>query len=123
MADLLRVNALVLIVEDDGVLRRLVTRVIAAAGFDVLEAANADEAMGKLERHARIRVVFTDVDMPGSMNGLVLASAIRDRWPPMKIIIASGQRPSDYELPTRGVFLSKPYDGDMLVDTLRTMAA
>ena len=123
MASLPRVNALVLVVEDDRVLRGLVTRVITAAGFDVMESANADEALGKLERHAGIRIVFTDVDMPGSMNGLTLANAVRGRWPPMKIIVASGQRPSAQELPPRGVFLPKPYDGAVLVETLRAMAA
>ena len=120
----MHVKPVVLLVEDDGALRRVLTRLIEAAGLDVMEAANADEAIGKLERHAGIRIVFTDVDMPGAMNGLKLANAVRGRWPPMKIVIGSGRRrPRDHEIPLRGVFLSKPYDGDVLVSTLRTMSA
>ena len=120
----MHVRPVVLLVEDDGALRRIVTRLIESAGLEVMGAANADEAIGKLERHAGIGIVFTDVDMPGSMNGLRLANAVRSRWPPMKIIVASGcRRPPDDELPPHGVFLSKPYDGDVLMSTLRTMAA
>lgn len=124
MAGFLKEKAVVLVVEDDGNLRKLVTRLIQAAGFDVLEAATADEAIEILERHAAVRIVFTDIDMPGSMNGIRLAAAVRGRWPPIEIIITSGrQRLRDVDLPPRGVFISKPYEGDRLVETLRVMAA
>ena len=124
MAGPLHVNPIVLLVEDDDALRRVLTRLIEAVGLDVMEAANADEAIERLEHNAGIRIVFTDVDMPGAMNGLRLANAVRGRWPPMKIVIGSGgRRPRDHEIPLRGVFLSKPYDGDTLVETLKAIAA
>ena len=64
------------------------------AGFEVIEAASADEAMRIFERRSDIRVVFTDIQMPGSMDGLKLAHAVRDRWPPIKIIVTSGREPT-----------------------------
>jgi CheY-like chemotaxis protein len=81
----------VLIVEDELLLRMDAVDVIEAAGFDVVEAANADEAIAILEARLDITVVFTDIQMPGSMDGLKLAQAVRGRWPPIKIIATSGQ--------------------------------
>src|SRR4051794_18640125 len=80
----------ILVVEDETFIRFDAGDMLRAAGFDVLEAVNADEAILMLERHSDIRLVFTDIDMPGSMNGLKLAAAVRDRWPPVKIIATSG---------------------------------
>ena len=80
----------VLIVEDEFLLRIDAAEVIAAAGFEVIEAANADEAIEVLEARRDIMVVFTDIQMPGSMDGLKLARAIRGRWPPIKIVATSG---------------------------------
>jgi CheY-like chemotaxis protein len=79
-----------LVVEDETFVRMDVVEMLRVAGFDVLEAANADEAIGMLERSTDIRLVVTDIDMPGSMNGLKLAAAVRDRWPPVSIIATSG---------------------------------
>jgi CheY-like chemotaxis protein len=85
----------VLIVEDEFLVRMDAVDMIAAAGFQVAEAANADEAIGILEARRDITVVFTDIQMPGSMDGLKLARAVRGRWPPIKIVAtlaASGLR-------------------------------
>ena len=71
----------VLIVEDELLIRMHAVDMIESAGFDVVEAENADEAIAILERRADITVVFTDVNMPGSMDGLKLAAAVRGRWP------------------------------------------
>jgi CheY-like chemotaxis protein len=116
-------QALVLVVEDDAFLRMVVIALIKKAGFDVVEAANADEAIRILERRTDIRIVFTDIDMPGSMDGLKLAEAVRGRWPPIEIIVTSGHpRARNRALPARGVFLAKPYDCNEVVATLKLLA-
>jgi len=83
---------------------------IQDAGYETIEAADADSAIAILEARKDIRIVFTDIHMPGSMNGRRLARAIRDRWPPIEFVLTSGftkLRVSD--MPERGVFLAKPY--------------
>jgi CheY-like chemotaxis protein len=100
----------VLIVEDEMVIRWGAVKMAEDAGFEVLEAANADEAIEILESRNDIRLVFTDIHMPGSMDGLKLAHAVRDRWPPIKIIVTSGREmPTKDDLPEGGRFLAKPY--------------
>lgn len=85
---------------------------VEEAGFQAVEAADADEAVTILETRTDIRIVFTDIDMPGSMNGMKLAAAVRDRWPPIEIIIVSGQvRLSEGDLPERSVFFPNPTIG------------
>ena len=80
----------VLIVEDELLLRMNAVDMIKSAGFEVVEAENADEAIEILEVRRDITVVFTDIQMPGSMDGLKLARAVRGRWPPIKIVATSG---------------------------------
>jgi CheY-like chemotaxis protein len=110
----------VLIVEDEPLVRLCAVETVEAAGFTVIEAANADEAIRILEDRSDIRVVFTDIHMPGSMDGLKLAHAVRDRWPPIKIIVTSGrERVADQELPAGGRFFAKPYDPAQIQETLR----
>jgi CheY-like chemotaxis protein len=115
---------LVLVVEDDELIRLNAVDLIECAGFDVIEATDADKAIDILLARADIAVVFTDIDMPGSMDGLKLAAAIRNRWPPIEIIITSGKlTPSPQSLPARSRFLAKPYNGERLVETIRAFAA
>ncbi len=112
----------VLIVEDEFLLRMDAMDMVAAAGFEVLEAANADEAIEILEARPDVAVVFTDIQMPGSMDGLKLARAVRGRWPPIKIVATSGQievKPTD--LPEGGRFLPKPYSPTEVTGMLREM--
>lgn len=112
----------VLIVEDDVLIRLHAAQIIEEAALDVIEAANADEAIAILEARSDITVLFTDIQMPGSMDGLKLAAAVKGRWPPIKIIATSGRvhvRPGD--LPEGGRFLSKPYDPMQLTATLREL--
>ena len=79
-----------------------------AFGFSVYEAGNADEAIALLELHSDIRAVFTDVDMPGSMDGLKLAHYVRGRWPPVKLIITSGQpKPMLEDMPAGSGFIPR----------------
>jgi CheY-like chemotaxis protein len=113
----------VLVVEDDFLIRMNAAEMIADAGFNVVEAANADDAIVILENRLDITIVFTDIQMPGSMDGLKLAAAIGGRWPPIKIIATSGLvdvRPDD--LPEGGRFLPKPYSPELIVRTLRELA-
>lgn len=110
----------VLIVEDEFLIRMDAVDMIRSGGFEVVEAKDADEAIEILERRLDITVVFTDVHMPGSMDGLKLAAAIRGRWPPIKIVATSGRaRLSAEDLPSGSRFLTKPYSAREIVGTLR----
>jgi CheY-like chemotaxis protein len=112
----------VLVVEDDYLLRLDAADMIKAAGFEVIEAANADEAIVILESRNDVAVVFTDIQMPGSMDGLRLARAVRGRWPPIKIITTSGQRIiEELDLPEGGRFLPKPYNLTQVSGVLREL--
>jgi two-component system, response regulator PdtaR len=113
----------VLIVEDEALVRMGAVRAIENAGFEVIEAANADEAIEILESRSDIRVVFTDIHMPGSMDGLKLAHAVRHRWPPIKIIVTSGRDLiTTHDLPKGGLFFAKPYNPIEITDALREWA-
>jgi CheY-like chemotaxis protein len=109
-------------VEDEFLLRMDSAETIEHAGFEVVQAANADEAIAILTARSDIHVVFTDIQMPGSMDGLKLARFVRDRWPPIKIIATSGHVIVGVDdLPAGSVFLPKPYRGAQVVSTLREM--
>lgn len=113
----------VLIVEDSPLLLLMAIDLVEDAGFHAISATNADEAVAILESRPDIRLVFTDVDMPGSMDGMKLAAAVRDRWPPIEIIIVSGYRQvKDDDLPARARFFSKPYDAGAVAAAMREMA-
>lgn len=112
----------VLVVEDEFLIRLDIADSLAHAGFIVHEAANAREAIDLLDAHPEIRAMFTDVDMPGSMDGVRLAKVARDRWPPLKIIITSGYRTvSAAEMPSECRFFDKPYSLDHVITTIREM--
>jgi CheY-like chemotaxis protein len=112
----------VLVVEDEFLIRSHAVDMIAAAGFEAVEASNADEAIGILEARRDITVVFTDIQMPGSMDGLKLARAIRGRWPPIKIVATSGHvGVRDTDLPEGGRFLPKPYSPGQVMGVLREL--
>jgi CheY-like chemotaxis protein len=114
----------VLIVEDELLLRMDAIDMIEAAGFEVVEAGNADEAIEVLESRRDITVVFTDIQMPGSMDGLKLARAVRGRWPPIKIVATSGHvEVSETDLPEGGRFLAKPYSSVQVAGVLRELTA
>ena len=115
---------MVLIVEDEAPVRMTAVGMIEEAGFEVLEATNADEAIVLLEARHDITVVFTDIEMPGSMDGLRLAQAVRGRWPPIKIIATSGRYVvRDGDLPSGGLFLPKPYSAAQISGFLRDLTA
>lgn len=108
-----------MVVEDECLIRLDTVDRLAEAGFDVIEAGDADEAIRILEEGAEVRVLFTDVEMPGSMDGFALARVARDRWPAIGIVVASGRRqPDGTSLPDRGQFFGKPYDWPILITAL-----
>ena len=107
----------VLVVEDDSLINLMATDELKTAGYDVISAFNADEAIEILENRGDIKLIFTDIDMPGSMDGLKLAAAVRYRWPPVRIVITSGKHlPS--ELPEGAVFIPKPFSSAKIVETI-----
>ena len=112
----------VLVVEDELLLRMDAADMIRAAGFEAIEAANADDAIEVLEARRDITLVFTDIQMPGSMDGLKLARAVRGRWPPIKIVATSGLVDvGEKDLPEGGRFLAKPYRSEQLAIVLREL--
>lgn len=114
----------VLVVEDEFLVRMAIVDHLEDAGFEVLEAGDADEAISILTSDLSVRLVFTDVDMPGSMDGLKLAAAVRDRWPPIKIVVTSGHRNVRAEdLPAEVRFFQKPYNPDRIVQAFQDMTA
>lgn len=114
---------IVLIVEDEPLLMMQAVGLVEDAGFEALEACDADQAITILAGRTDIRIVLTDVDMPGSMDGVKLAEAIRGRWPPIEIIVMCDKRRlSKKDLPERSHFFSKPYDQDAMVAALHSFA-
>lgn len=114
----------ILAVEDEALLRMDIVGQFEARGYDVFEAADASEAMSLLRRNPAIDVLFTDVDMPGEMNGLMLAVATRRHWPLISIIITSGHRQINAEdLPQGSRFFSKPYRGEAIMAAIEEMTA
>ena len=114
----------VLVVEDEFLIREYAVEIINEAGFEAIEAANADEAIEILESRSDIRIVFTDINMPGSIDGLRLAHAVRDRWPPIKLIVTSGHMTlPESALPKGGRFFSKPYQTSEIARALHEFAA
>ena len=113
----------VLVVEDEPLLRMMTVDIVECAGFDALEATDATQAVEILARRPDIRIVFRDIDMPHGLDGMKLAALIRERWPPIELILTSGKlalRPED--MPARGVFLSKPYRERDVVAAMHRMA-
>lgn len=116
--------SVVLVVEDEPVLRMMAVDLVEDAGFEAVEAADADQAVLILAERPDICIVFTDIDTPHGIDGMKLASLIRDRWPPIEIIITSGKlTPSPQDMPARGVFFSKPYKPVEVMAELRRMAS
>ena len=112
----------ILVVEDEPLIRLGLASVIEDAGYEVVEAASADEAIRRLEANREIGLVLTDVDMPGSMDGIQLANYVRGRWPPIRLIVISGKvgvKPG--ELPHGARFMSKPYQEPALMRLVETM--
>ncbi|NTJ11226.1 response regulator [Rhizobium lusitanum] len=115
-------KAVILVVEDSALIRMGAVDLVRSAGYEALEASNADEAIRILESRADIDLVFTDVEMPGTMDGIKLSHYIRSRWPPVKLIVASGRAIlKESSLPEGSQFFSKPYGDHAIANAIARM--
>jgi two-component system, response regulator PdtaR len=113
---------LILVVEDDALLRMVAADTLEENGFGVVEAANADAALKLLETRDDVRLLFTDIQMPGSCDGMDLARQVHARWPNILLVITSGQiKPTEAEIPDHGHFLGKPYREKDLLGEMNDM--
>jgi CheY-like chemotaxis protein len=117
------VPAVVLVVEDEMLLRMRAVDMVEDAGFTSVEAVDADEAVAILEsRSSDIAMLFTDIQMPGSMDGLQLAHSVHKRWPPIKIILVSGQvKPANADMPANSRFYGKPLEAREMIAEIQSM--
>jgi DNA-binding NtrC family response regulator len=116
------VRAVVLVVEDEMLLRMSAVDMVEDAGYASVEAVNADEAVVILESRYDIALLFTDIQMPGSMDGLKLAQTVHRRWPPIKIILVSGQlNLANIDIPTNSRFFEKPLEAEVMIAQMRNM--
>jgi two-component sensor histidine kinase/CheY-like chemotaxis protein len=112
----------VLVVEDEMVLRMRAVDIVEDAGFTAVQAVNADQALSILESRSDISLLFSDIQMPGSMDGLKLAHAVHDRWPSIKIILVSGQtKLADTDKPADSRFFGKPLEVKQMIAELQDM--
>ena len=114
--------AVVLVVEDELLLRMRAVDMVEDAGYTTLEAVDADEAVGILESRSDIALLLTDIQMPGTMDGLGLAHSVHERWPPIKIILLSGQlTPASIEIPADSRFFGKPLEAREMIAEIQNM--
>ena len=112
----------VLVVEDEMLLRMRAVDMVEDAGFTPVEAVDADEAVAILESRSDVALLFTDIQMPGSMDGLKLAHAVHARWPPIKIIMVSGQlQPANIDIPSDSRFFGKPLEAKEMIAEMQDM--
>lgn len=117
-------RAVVLVVDDSVLIRMSAVDLVQSAGYEALEAQDADEAIRILESRDDIDLVFSDVQMPGTMDGIKLVHYIRDRWPPVKLIVASGQAIlAENSLPTGSRYFAKPYTDHSITDAIARLLA
>jgi two-component system, response regulator PdtaR len=110
---------LILTVEDEFLISEYLRTILETSGHRVIATFDADEAIEVLERVRDIQLVITDINMPGSMDGLRLAAAIRDRWPPIHLIVVTGFAPPCSELPRDSLFIPKPYGAAEILSAVR----
>lgn len=116
--------SVVLVVEDEPLLLMAAADMAEDAGYSALMASDADGALLLLEARDDIRLVFTDIDMPGAMNGLALAARVHGRWPDISLIVTSGNgSPSTKDLPEGSLFFSKPYVDRHVAAAMRRLTA
>jgi two-component system, response regulator PdtaR len=119
-----RVAASVLIVEDEALVRASGVGLFADAGFRPIEAESGDDAIEVLNANSEVQLLFTDVDLPGTIDGLALAWYVRTKWPHNGIIFVSGRFvPKLRELPGGARFHQKPYDPDAVIRHARELTA
>ena len=116
------VPAVVLVVEDEMLLRMRAVDMVEDAGYTSVEAVDADAAFAILESRSDIALLLTDIQMPGSMDGLGLAHSVHDRWPPIKIILVSGQlKLANIDIPAGSRFFGKPLEARVMIAQMQSM--
>jgi CheY-like chemotaxis protein len=116
------VPAVILVVEDEMLLRMRAVDMVEDAGYTSVEAVDADEAVAILESRSDIALVMTDIQMPGSLDGLKLAHTVHERWPPIRIILVSGQlKLSTTEIPADSLFFGKPLEAAEMIAQMQKM--
>jgi CheY-like chemotaxis protein len=110
----------VLVVEDEVLVRLMIAEELRSAGFQVIEAADADEALAVLASITDVSVIFSDIRMPGSMDGLELAKKVRANFPKIRIVLASGNLAAVTSVDHDGFFL-KPYEPDEIINLIKTL--
>ncbi len=114
----------IMVVDDEPILRLVVSEILQDAGYSVSNAPTADDALAMLEEGCEARVVVTDVHMPGRLDGFELAEVICRRWPHIGVVIVSGRLcPTADDLPDESRFLSKPFSPEVLTSTVQEVAA
>jgi CheY-like chemotaxis protein len=118
-------DALIIVAEDDALTRLVIAGALVSEGFEVIEAGHADDAIVHLEMRGQdVRVLFTDVQMPGEMDGVRLAHHVRSRWPQIGVIVTSGQAlPQLPEMPPGSKFVPKPYEPEHVIAHVRALVA
>jgi CheY-like chemotaxis protein len=112
----------ILVVEDEALIRIWATDLLEENGFSVLEAKDADAALKLLQSRHDVKLLFTDVQMPGSLNGMELAREVHARWPHILLVITSGrERPARSEIPADGRFVAKPYSAEELLGQIKDL--
>jgi len=120
--DVSRSPAVVLVVEDEMMLRMRAVNMVEDAGYAPVEALDTDEAVSILESRSDIALMCTDIQLPGSMDGLGLAHTVHKRWPVIKIILMSGQlNPASIDLPPCSRFFGKPLQAWQIIAQMRSM--
>lgn len=109
----------VLVVEDEPLIRMFASDIATEAGYGVVEVSSAREALAAIESDSSIGIVFTDIHMPGAMDGLEMSHVARKRWPPIRFLIVSGHRKLEpNQLPSGSKFFAKPYDMSEITEAL-----
>jgi len=116
-------NATVLIVEDEVFVRMIAADSLADEGFVILEAGHADEALALLAQHPQVAILFTDINMPGEIDGLQLADTVAALYPNVRVVVTSGrERVAQSRLPDHGIYLAKPYSTKRLAEVVHAQA-
>ncbi|MGF9567573.1 response regulator [Neorhizobium sp. JUb45] len=111
-----------LVVDDEPLIRMDTADIVSSAGYHVIEARNADEAFKLLAKHSSLKLLMTDIQMPGQMDGLALARYVGEHWPEVHVVVASGAIvPAHNDLPERARFLGKPLNEALVIETLQEL--
>jgi CheY-like chemotaxis protein len=112
----------VLVAEDQTLIRMGAVDQLEREGYEVLEAGNAAEALAIMQARPEVRILFTDIDMPGEFDGMELAEQVHRRWPKVLLLVTSGRQSlSDRDVPDDGMFVAKPYAGEELSGALKEL--